>query len=207
MNVNGEQVTVQNSMFSSADKYAIGINGDQATVADNIVTGASVGIAVAGANAVIDSNTVQDVPGTGISLFSVGAGQVTNNVLRDDGLGGSAINVDSAYDNGVPTQVAGNTVYCTTPNGGTGIIANCNAVVGPATIGAVSYGPNTVYGYTTGTGIMLYFATATGNIVYGNNTGIRLVGLGRMAFPARPATTGSMTTARTASWPTSAPRF
>ena len=72
-------------------------------------------------------------------------------------------------------QVAGNTVYCTAPNGGTGIYAYGNVPVGPGTIGGALYGPNTVYGYTGGTGICVTQGTAaTGNIVYGNGTGIQL---------------------------------
>ena len=84
VNVFGQQVAVQNSTFSSADNYAIDINGDQAAVAGNTVTGDSNGINVTGADAVIADNTVQDAS-NGIYLSSDNGGQVTANVLRDDG--------------------------------------------------------------------------------------------------------------------------
>ena len=48
---------------------------------------ASYRIDVYGANAVIDSNTVQNVPQYGISLSSTGGEEVTNNVFCDAGVG------------------------------------------------------------------------------------------------------------------------
>ena len=181
----GQQVAVQNSTFSSADSYAIDINGAEATVAGNALTGNAsantYGIDVTGASPVITNNTLENLRYYGIELSSSGGGQVTNNVLENDYANGYAMYIAGPYP-GAAVQVAGNTVYSTTAASGTGIYVFYAVSVGPATINGVTYGLNTVYGYSGngGTGIALYGssldATATGNIVYGNSTGIDIGG-------------------------------
>ena len=179
----GQQVAVQNSTFSSADYYAIDINGAEATVAGNTLTGNAsantYGIDVTGAGPVITNNTLENLPGYGIYLTSSGGGQVTNNMLENDDANGNSMYI-SGVSNGAAVQVAGNTVWSTTAATGRGIYADYGVAVGPATINGVAYGPNTVYGYSGsgGTGIAVVGngvnATATGNVVYGNSTGIQV---------------------------------
>ena len=195
-----DQLTLSNDAFSGNYQQDVSVYGQQVAVQDSTFSStASYTIDVYGANAVIDSNTVQNVPQYGISLSSTGGGQVTNNVFCDAGVG------LSISGSGTPVQVAGNTVYCPTPSGGTGITAGGSVLVGPATISGVAYGPNTVYGYTSGTGIAVYGgATATRNVVYGNSTGI-VLGNG-FDSSATASDNRVYETVRAASLPTARPR-
>lgn len=119
------------------------------------------GIRIASNNNVIAGNIVHDSSNTGIAAddypYNYGENTISGNTIYNNGTG---ISIDDRTGNSTPTTVSGNIVY----NNGGGISALYNTLVTGNTV----YGQSSQYAI----GINLYFATATGNLVYGNYDGI-----------------------------------